>query len=242
MNLQQAARRRSRRSSHGYGWVNQGPAIARMPIDEAKKLILERGLPVHARARRCHRRWAPGCRRAANPRAAGRSPRRAAAAAAPAAPEGGSRRASARAAGTRRAAHRQAAGPRRALTHMCAPRLIRRSMAIAAITAVVSAAPAVAQVGVTPRAPAIRPARGRGCSARFTSISSSNQQLPLDLAVHRRERHARCGSAILRQAAGDPGARLLRVPDAVHAGAERAGRARSGVMNFEPAGSSTSSP
>ena len=31
---------------HGYGWVNQGAGVARMPIDEAKKLIVERGLPV----------------------------------------------------------------------------------------------------------------------------------------------------------------------------------------------------
>jgi hypothetical protein len=31
---------------HGYGWVNQAAGVARMPIDEAKKLIVERGLPV----------------------------------------------------------------------------------------------------------------------------------------------------------------------------------------------------
>ena len=31
---------------HGYGWVNQGAGVARMPIDQAKKLIVERGLPV----------------------------------------------------------------------------------------------------------------------------------------------------------------------------------------------------
>ena len=31
---------------HGYGWVNQGAGVARMPIDEAKKLITERGLPM----------------------------------------------------------------------------------------------------------------------------------------------------------------------------------------------------
>lgn len=31
---------------HGYGWVNQGAGVARIPIDEAKKLIVERGLPV----------------------------------------------------------------------------------------------------------------------------------------------------------------------------------------------------
>ena len=30
----------------GYGWINQGAGVAHMPIDEAKKLIVERGLPV----------------------------------------------------------------------------------------------------------------------------------------------------------------------------------------------------
>ena len=30
----------------GYGWVNEQGGIARMPIAEAKKLLLERGLPV----------------------------------------------------------------------------------------------------------------------------------------------------------------------------------------------------
>jgi hypothetical protein len=30
----------------GYGWVNQASGVAHMPIDEAKKLIRERGLPV----------------------------------------------------------------------------------------------------------------------------------------------------------------------------------------------------
>jgi hypothetical protein len=31
---------------HGFGWVNQAGGVAHMPIDEAKKLIRERGLPV----------------------------------------------------------------------------------------------------------------------------------------------------------------------------------------------------
>jgi hypothetical protein len=31
---------------HGYGWVDEKAGIARLPIDEAKKLIVERGLPV----------------------------------------------------------------------------------------------------------------------------------------------------------------------------------------------------
>ena len=33
-----------------YGWVNQSGGVAHMPIAEAKKLILERGLPVRAEA------------------------------------------------------------------------------------------------------------------------------------------------------------------------------------------------
>jgi hypothetical protein len=31
---------------HGYGWVNQAGGVAYMPIEEAKKLIRERGLPI----------------------------------------------------------------------------------------------------------------------------------------------------------------------------------------------------
>ena len=31
---------------HGYGWVNEKAGVARIPIDEAKKLTLERGLAV----------------------------------------------------------------------------------------------------------------------------------------------------------------------------------------------------
>ena len=45
LNLQQQ-RDKEQKVLHGYGWVNQGAGIARMPIDEAKKLIIERGLPV----------------------------------------------------------------------------------------------------------------------------------------------------------------------------------------------------
>jgi hypothetical protein len=32
----------------GYGWVDQQAGVARVPIDQAKKLIVERGLPVRA--------------------------------------------------------------------------------------------------------------------------------------------------------------------------------------------------
>ena len=35
-----------RRRLQGYGWVDQGTGVAHIPIEEAKRLILERGLPV----------------------------------------------------------------------------------------------------------------------------------------------------------------------------------------------------
>jgi hypothetical protein len=34
----------------GYGWVDQGQGIARVPIDSAKKLVVQHGLPVRAGA------------------------------------------------------------------------------------------------------------------------------------------------------------------------------------------------
>ena len=33
---------------HGFGWIDEKTGVAHMPIDDAKKLILERGLPVRA--------------------------------------------------------------------------------------------------------------------------------------------------------------------------------------------------
>ena len=51
--------------------------------------------------------------------------------------------------------------------------------------------------------------------------------------VQGRDRPRRPARRVLRQAAGRPGARLLRVPDALHAGAQRAGRARSSVLTFD---------
>jgi hypothetical protein len=33
---------------HGYGWVEGKPGVAHMPLSEAKKLILERGVPTRA--------------------------------------------------------------------------------------------------------------------------------------------------------------------------------------------------
>ena len=43
--------RASERSQlHGYGWVDEASGVARIPIDEAKKRLLERGLPARAAA------------------------------------------------------------------------------------------------------------------------------------------------------------------------------------------------
>lgn len=36
------------RTLDGYGWVDQRAGVARLPIEQAKKLIVERGLPVRA--------------------------------------------------------------------------------------------------------------------------------------------------------------------------------------------------
>ena len=48
-NLGARARARAR-ALHGYGWVDQGAGVARISIDQAKHLIVERGLPVRADA------------------------------------------------------------------------------------------------------------------------------------------------------------------------------------------------
>ncbi|HEY7499961.1 MAG TPA: hypothetical protein VH740_15685 [Vicinamibacterales bacterium] len=47
MNLQELRQHTSEQLT-GYAWVNQAAGVARIPIDEAKKLVLERGLPVRA--------------------------------------------------------------------------------------------------------------------------------------------------------------------------------------------------
>jgi hypothetical protein len=39
-------RENEQKTLHGYAWVNQGAGVAQIPIDQAKKLIAERGLPV----------------------------------------------------------------------------------------------------------------------------------------------------------------------------------------------------
>ena len=126
----------------------RAPGVARMPIDEAKKLILERGLPV-AKARKVA---ALGTRLPARGESSGgriitapaQTPR-----SAPRCAEGGRRQRS-----SAGAPHTASSPPpsRRAAAAteaMFAPHCIRRTLAIAAMTAVVSAAPAVAQVGVT---------------------------------------------------------------------------------------------
>ena len=41
-----AFRQREETELHSYGWVNQGTGIVRLPIDRAKELLLERGLPT----------------------------------------------------------------------------------------------------------------------------------------------------------------------------------------------------
>jgi hypothetical protein len=43
-----ALRQREDEALHQYGWVDQNGGVARIPIDEAKKLIVERGLPSRA--------------------------------------------------------------------------------------------------------------------------------------------------------------------------------------------------
>lgn len=45
-NYLRGVRTREQEVLHGYAWVDQAAGVARIPIDEAKKLMLERGLPV----------------------------------------------------------------------------------------------------------------------------------------------------------------------------------------------------
>ncbi|HET7218915.1 MAG TPA: hypothetical protein VFJ02_12755 [Vicinamibacterales bacterium] len=45
-NYLRGVRTREQDLLHGYGWVDEKAGIARLPIDAAKKLIVERGLPV----------------------------------------------------------------------------------------------------------------------------------------------------------------------------------------------------
>jgi len=36
---------------HGYGWVDKASGVARIPIDEAMKIVVQRGLPARKAAR-----------------------------------------------------------------------------------------------------------------------------------------------------------------------------------------------
>ena len=44
--LLRGERAKEQKQLQGYGWVNQASGVAHIPIDEAKKLVVERGLPV----------------------------------------------------------------------------------------------------------------------------------------------------------------------------------------------------
>ncbi len=88
-----------------------------------------------------------------------------------------------------------------------------------------------------------RPTRARRRCARSASTSGSTSTVPLDLALPRRGRARRSRSA--SYFGGKPVilvARVLRVPDALHAGAERPRRARCARCRSTSARSSTSSP
>jgi hypothetical protein len=39
-------RAEERRRLESYGWVNEGAGVAHIPIEEAKRLLIERGLPL----------------------------------------------------------------------------------------------------------------------------------------------------------------------------------------------------
>lgn len=46
--LLQVLHAREKQDLQSYGWIDQQGGVARVPIDEAKKLLLQRGLPVRA--------------------------------------------------------------------------------------------------------------------------------------------------------------------------------------------------
>ena len=111
--------------------------------------------------------------------------------------------------------------------------------AMALVSAVVSA---------QGEAPGMRPAAGAAVepdAGRAAARSAFEQRLERAAAarpaVHGRSRPRREARRLLRPQAGGAGVRVLRVPDAVHAGAERPRRARCGVLNETSARSSTSS-
>ena len=104
------------------------------------------------------------------------------------------------------------------------------------------------RVGAGRRAPGVQAGRRRcrraRCPARCSKVAFEqrlNEQLPLDLPF--KDEDGRDGAArrVLRPQAGGAGVRVLRVPDAVHAGAERPRRARCACSTSRSARTSTSS-
>jgi hypothetical protein len=112
-------------------------------------------------------------------------------------------------------------------THVRARYFIRRTLALAPSRQVrVCGRGKSAQVGCQAGAPANRQ-REAGAPQQDSHRSASRQAAAAGSPVRGRERQAGPARRLLRQAPGGDGARLLRVPDAVHAGAERA-RERAG--------------
>ena len=223
--------RAPRRDARRYGWVDQTTGIARIPIEEAMKLLLQRGLPARRRDRRSRRRHArAGFGEANGGRTIACGARTV------------SRWATLVSWSLRRRSHGRTTeiGSRAAVSRMRVSEQGSRSALVAAflrrawprrLAAQVrvrqAAEPAAAKPGLLQR-DRHRPAARRAGAARP--------------AVPRRDRPGRAARRLLRQAAGRPRARLLRVPDALHAGAER--RRRSALRVAErstPAASSTSS-
>ena len=78
----------------------------------------------------------------------------------------------------------------------------------------------------SPRRTAVRRPRPTGDRRSSASVGFDQrlgEQMPLDLTFTRRDGRDRPPRRLLREEAGHPGARLLRVPDALHPGAERPG-------------------
>jgi len=47
----ESLRARQKALLEGYGWMNRGAGIARIPIEDAMKMVVERGLPVREAAK-----------------------------------------------------------------------------------------------------------------------------------------------------------------------------------------------
>ena len=205
---------RSRRSSHGYGWVDEKAGVAHIPIDEAKKLIA-RARP--ARASRAADGSAVGTRVPASRRIVRRA-ETSRARCAPAAPERLRRRRP-----RARSARKGVRGSTRDSSNA------DKKASDASQRAYVGARRHACD-GVAPN-PGGLVEPGDPTTARPGILSkigdrsaASDQQLPLDLPFIDENGPRGDARRLLRQAAGRSGARVLRVPDAVHAGAQRPGR------------------